>query len=146
VGVTYFSSARARRIGSARPKSLKEFNSKSFYVRPARLAPMRADAERGVRDIPRGQGCQFSGMSENGAENLRRQTLRRDRLSRGPENSLENQAFVPTGWYMAGCRGVFKAELAKAPHSSRFDLNRGCKSERSGPLGHPAVAKSLIGR
>src|SRR3954463_2945602 len=72
VGVTYFSSARARRIGSARPKSLKEFNSKSFYVRPAPLAAMQADVERGVRDIPRGQGCQFSGMSENGAENLRR--------------------------------------------------------------------------
>ena len=30
VGVTYFSSVRARRIGSARPKSLKEFNSKVF--------------------------------------------------------------------------------------------------------------------
>src|SRR3954467_9500535 len=66
VGVTYFSSERARRIGSARPKSLKEFNSKSFYVRPARLAGLRADAERGVRDIPRGQGCQLREVGRRG--------------------------------------------------------------------------------
>ncbi|MEA2978524.1 MAG: hypothetical protein QOF09_347, partial [Alphaproteobacteria bacterium] len=92
VGVTYFSSERARRIGSARPKSLKEFNSKSFYVRPDRLARMRAESERGVRDIPREKGCQMREMSENGAENLRREQfprkeLRRDRLSRGPETA-----------------------------------------------------------
>src|SRR6476659_8615035 len=53
---------------------------------------MRADSERGVRDIPRGQGCQMREMSENGAENLRREQfsrkeLRRDRLSRGPETA-----------------------------------------------------------
>jgi hypothetical protein len=84
-------------------------------------------------------------MSENGAENLRRQTLRRDRLSRGPENSLENQAFVPTGLYMAGCRGVFKAETEKAPIHCDLTLTGGANLSAAA-LDQPAVAKSLIGR
>jgi hypothetical protein len=84
-------------------------------------------------------------MSENGAENLRRLNLERlqcaEIVFHAARNSLENQAFVPTGLYMAGCRGLFKAKSAKAPQLSRFDLNWECMDLRQS-----AVAKSLIGR
>src|SRR5665213_1895859 len=56
VGVRYFSAARARRIGSARPKSLNEVKESLFYIakRPVRLAN---GGIAGFKDIPRGQGC-----------------------------------------------------------------------------------------
>src|ERR1700704_2056391 len=103
VGVTYFSSVSARRIGSASPKSLKEFNSKSFYMRPDRIAWVRADTERGVRDLPRGQGCQCekcrkTGLKTSGANSAPRSSFTR------PGNDLENQVFVPTDRYMADRR------------------------------------------
>jgi len=44
VGVSYFSSVSARRMGSARPKSLNAVNAESFYDsrRPCRVAMRRS--------------------------------------------------------------------------------------------------------
>lgn len=50
--------------------------------------------------------------SEVGAENLRLRNAPRSSFTR-PGNDLENQAFDPTGEYMAGCRGVFKGYRRK---------------------------------
>jgi hypothetical protein len=62
-GDVFFFSEGAK-DGSARPKSLKSSIQSLSCATGARTNA--TDAERGVRDIPRGQNCQFSGMSENG--------------------------------------------------------------------------------
>src|SRR5215203_6532504 len=89
---------------------------------------MRADSERGVRDIPRGQGCQMREMSENGAENLRREQfsrkeLRRDRLSRGPETAWRIKLLFRQAVHgrLLWC---FQGQSAPAQQARRFGLNR----------------------
>ena len=132
MGVAYFSSVSARRIGSARPKSLNEFNSKSFYVRPDRLARMRAESERGVRDIPRGQGCQCercwkTGLKTSGAAKSNR-TWCAEIVFHAARKQLGESSLCSDPQYMAGCHGVFKANRPAA----RFGLNRGCTRKSPG--------------
>ena len=97
---------------------------------------MRADAERGVRDIPRGQGCQLREKSENGAENHQRE-YGAEIVFHAARKQLGESSLCSDPQYMAGCRGVFKANQPAA----RFGLNRGCMGDQPA-----AVAKPLIGR
>jgi hypothetical protein len=97
---------------------------------------MRADAERGVRDIPRGQGCQLREKSENGAENHQRECCAEIVFTR-PGNGLENQAFVPT------CSTWQVVMVFSRPIGLPLDwaLTRGARWD------HPSAAvKPLIGR
>src|SRR5581483_2622064 len=68
VGVWYFSSARARRIGSARPNSLNEVKESLSYAAKPPAAECRRHI-RGFQDIPRGQGCRLRLKTDEAGRN-----------------------------------------------------------------------------
>ena len=105
----YFSSARARVIGSARPNSLNEVKESLSYMREATDAPLRAAESRGFKDIPRGQGCRQVQKSNGGAKFVLKSFVH---AARKPETG----SFIRTGHMTAG-NVLFKA--LGTPYSSK---------------------------
>src|ERR1700730_422094 len=82
VGVTYFSSASARMMGSARPKSWNEVNGYTFYrARRADSFGRRSRVAGVMVDTPRVLGCQFGEIKGRARSRL---TGIRTRGSPGP--------------------------------------------------------------
>src|SRR5512141_3097254 len=109
VGVTYFSSARARRIGSTRPKSLNEVKESLFYManRPPRSCEQR---NRGVLKTSR--VARVVGLLEN---RKRRGEIRFNELrARSPQT--RDWVFHPQGSYdswLWSFQGTFRDYSAK---------------------------------
>ena len=108
VGVTYFSSARARRIGSARPKSLNEVKESLFYMAKRPCCSMRAAESRGSKDIPRGQGCRSVWRNGRGGAKFVLKSF--VHAARKPEIGCSSVA-----GHMTGADGLFKARSALIP-------------------------------
>ena len=132
VGVTYFSSARARRIGSARPKSLKEVKRSLSYTakRPPRLC--EAAESRGLRTSRVARVVVSSGSGGRGEILLSKLISSFVHAARRPQDRSNSSA----AGHMTARSVLFKAEpelgstlQSLRPVRSRLD---GHRPDRSG--------------
>src|SRR5262249_29188135 len=141
VGVMYFSSARARRIGAARPNSLNVVKqSLSFTAkRPCCLYSRR---NRGVhKDIPRGQGCRLVGETEEAGRNSFLRFVHPARKARTALSSVWGG--------MAGGGVLFKslsASTLRVGEEKRFQTARFARWTRQGRSGNVGPENLFLGR
>src|SRR5262249_35671276 len=105
--MAYFSSARARMIGSTRPNSLNEVKESLSHMAERPGTPMRA-AESRVQRHPAWPGLS-SGSEFGWRGEIRFNELR----ARSPQT--RNRVYHPQKGHMTACHDLFKARLLLVP-------------------------------